>query len=254
MLILYFTATGNSLAVAKAIAEKTGARLVDMGAAYRAGAFDVEVAQREEIGFVFPTHRWSTPPLVDTFVKRASFITPEGEPYRPSYCFTVETHGHFPGTESSFFAKMLEKYQNIKVDSAFSVKSVGNCLYLFDTPSDDVVARKLADADRMAERIANRVLARRVGFTVTPNPLGAALSLGTGHEGKNVRSRCTTCSPTNASAAGPAHRFVRRTRLRWWMACPYGKATSAQNALPACTVVPKAPRSTARSPKAASVT
>lgn len=183
-MILYFSGTGNTYAVAKAIADKTGEKLLDMGKAYRARNFQVEVEQGSMLGFAFPTHRWSTPPLVDEFVQRMRFVTPDGAPYKPDYCFTVETFGHFPGTESAFFAKMLQKHQGIAVDAAFAVKSVGNCLYLFNTPSDAVVERKLAAADSAAEQVAELVSARHTGDTVSANPLGAALSLGTGHEGK----------------------------------------------------------------------
>lgn len=183
-MILYFSGTGNTYAVAKTIAERTGDSLFDMGKAYRARNFEVKVEQGGLLGFAFPTHRWSTPPLVDEFVRQMRFVTPDSKPYKPDYCFSVETFGHFPGTESSFFAKELLKYQGIKVDAAFAVKSVGNCLYLFNTPSDDVVARKLASADDAAERVAEMVAARHTGDTVSANPLGATLSLGTGHEGK----------------------------------------------------------------------
>lgn len=210
-MILYFTSTGNSLAVAKIIAERTGDELFDMGAAYRKGRFEVPVEQGGTLGFAFPTHRWSTPPLVDEFVQRVKFVTPDGEPYKPDYCFSVETYGHFPGTESRFFARMLEKYQGIHVDASFGVHSVGNCLYLFNTPSDDVVARKLKSADRDARLIAEYVNTRYKESTLSPNPLGAALSVGTGHEGKkrsvkvyNVLADkcigCGTCAavcPTN---------------------------------------------------------
>ena len=200
-MILYFSGTGNTYAVAKTIADKTGEKLVDMGKAYRANDFELEVGRDELLGFAFPTHRWSTPPLVDEFVRRARFVVPDGGVYEPAYCFTVETYGHFPGTESAFFAKMLEKHQGISVDAAFAVKSVGNCLYLFDTPSDKVVARKLDAADSAAERVAKLVFARHTGDAVSANPLGAALSLGTGHEGKKrstkvygvLADRCIGC-------------------------------------------------------------
>jgi ferredoxin len=183
-MILYFTATGNSLAVARKIADATGDALFDMGKAYKAGDFDVTVKQGGQLGFVFPTYRWSTPPLVDEFVKRVSFATPDGAPYRPDYCFSVETCGYLTGRESAFFARLLSTYQNLRVDAAYSVKSVGNCLYLFDTPSDSAVASTLEAADGAAARVAELVLARHRGETVHANPLGAAMSLGTCHEGK----------------------------------------------------------------------
>ena len=210
-MILYFSGTGNTLAVAKTISDETGDSLFDMGAAYRAGTFEVNVEQGETLGIAFPTHRWSTPPLVDEFVRRMKLITPDGKAFVPGYCFTVETYGHFPGTESRFLERMLEKYQGLKVDAAYSVQSVGNCLYLFNTPSDDVVYRKLDAADEAAANVAKLVAALHVGDRVSANPLGAALSVGTGHEGKKrsvkvynvLADRCVGCGtcaavcPTN---------------------------------------------------------
>lgn len=70
--------------MAKKIADATGDALLDMGKAYKAGDFKVVVDQGDSIGFVFPTYRWSTPPLVDEFVKRASFVTPDGAAFHPS--------------------------------------------------------------------------------------------------------------------------------------------------------------------------
>lgn len=183
-MILYFSGTGNTLEVASVIAEKTGDKLFDVGTAYRAGSFEVEVEQGENLGFAFPTYRWSTPPLVDEFVRRMSFAVADGDPFVPGYCFTVETYGHFPGRESSFLAKLLFEHQGICVDAAFAVRSVGNCLYLFDTPSDKVVARRLEGAREEAERVAGLVGERRVGERVSANLLGAALSLATGHDEK----------------------------------------------------------------------
>lgn len=247
-MLLYFSGTGNTQAVAKLIADRTGSRLFDMGAACRSGDFDVHVSQGEVLGFAFPTHRWSTPPLVDEFVTRMRFITPSGEVFKPAYCFTVETYGYFPGTESRFLKKLLQKHQGICVNAAYSVKSVGNCLYLFDTPAEDKVEHTLASAGRTAEHIAELVSARHIGDHVSANPIGAILSAGTGHEGKvrSVKSYnvledkcvgCGTCAavcPTNTihlAGGVPVWEGNRCTEcLRCLHFCPkdasqYGKAT-----------------------------
>ena len=183
-MILYFTATGNSLAVAKIIAEATGNRLFDMGAAFREGRFEVPVEQGETLGFAFPTHAWSTPGLVDEFVRRVKFVTPDGSAFVPGYCFSVETYGSTPGTESRFFAQMLQKYQGIAVDSAFSVKRVQNCVYLFTPPAEEEALKRAAAADEEARRIALRVAAHELGAQAAVKPLGSLISKFTGKEGK----------------------------------------------------------------------
>ena len=210
-MILYFSASGNSYAVAKIIAEATDDKLFDMGAAYREGRFEVPVEQGETLGFVFPTQAWSTPELVDEFVRRVKFVTPDGAAFAPGYCFSVETYGSIPGTESRFFARMLQKYQGISVDSAFSVKSVQNCVYLFNPPAEQDALQIAAHADEAARAIAARVAAREKGAQATTNPLGSLFSKFTGKEGKQRSIKefyvltdkcigCGTCAkvcPTN---------------------------------------------------------
>lgn len=183
-MILYFSGTGNTLEVARGIAEASGESLFDMGAAYKEGRFEVQVGDDDSLGIAFPTYRWSTPPLVDEFVKKARFVTASGDAFRPSYCFTVETYGYFRGRESRYLAKLLQKYQGIAVDSAYAVRSVGNCLYLFDTPGKDAIGRTLVFARESTAKVSAHVCARKSGERVSPNPLGALLSSGTCHEGK----------------------------------------------------------------------
>lgn len=78
MLILYFTATGNSLAVAK----KIGGNLVSIPQAIRNGQYEFEA---EVIGFVFPAYCNYPPKTVRDFLSRANL--------RADYMFAVATYG-----------------------------------------------------------------------------------------------------------------------------------------------------------------
>lgn len=83
-MIFYFTGTGNSLAAAQTIARATDDLLVDIGAAYKYKDFDFTLAQGEQLGFVFPVYNYTTPPIIDAFLKRARFRTATRKPSRPT--------------------------------------------------------------------------------------------------------------------------------------------------------------------------
>ena len=130
-MIFYFTGTGNSLAAAQTIARATDDLLVDIGAAYKYKDFDFTLAQGEQLGFVFPVYNYTTPPIIDAFLKRARFRTGNKETFTPDYCFAVISCGAFVGSTARVFGKRLLDAQGINLDASFSVKSVGNCTYLY---------------------------------------------------------------------------------------------------------------------------
>lgn len=183
-MIFYFTGTGNSLAAAQAIARETNDLLVDIGAAYKYKDFDFTLAQDEQLGFVFPVYAWTTPPIIDAFLKRASFRTGNKETFAPGYCFAVLSCGAFVGNAARIFADRLLEAQGINLDASFSVKSVGNCTYLYAPAQGEKRTGLLAAAELETRKVADRIAARENVHAEHRNPFGSLLSKFTEHDEK----------------------------------------------------------------------
>ena len=79
MKIFYFTATGNSLYVAK----RMGGELYSIPQMLKAGKNDFE---DEAIGFVFPCYAFGPPRIVSDFIQKSKF--------KASYFFAIMTYGN----------------------------------------------------------------------------------------------------------------------------------------------------------------
>lgn len=185
-MIFYFTATGNSYDVARIIAETTGDEMVDLGRAWKTERFGLRfrVQQGEDLGFVFPVYAWSTPGIVDDFVREVEFVTDNGKPYKPGYCYCVITCTAFVGSTAKFFAKQLMRHHGIRLDASFSVKSVGTCVYLYDVPAPDKAEQLVRAERRQAKQIAAAIDHMHMGAEEVRNPFGCFMSLFTGRENK----------------------------------------------------------------------
>ena len=82
-LLFYFTATGNSLFVARELAGETG-QLLSIPQIIKDERLDFEA---DEIGFIFPDYAASAPMMVREFVSKAHF--------KAQYIFSVITFGNF---------------------------------------------------------------------------------------------------------------------------------------------------------------
>ena len=94
-MLFYFSATGNTLHVARGIAQE-GERLVSMEEALRTGELSWHVDDGC-LGILSPTHFWTLPSLVREFLERAEFSfasgpeSPAGSAADKPYMFLVAT-------------------------------------------------------------------------------------------------------------------------------------------------------------------
>lgn len=209
-MILYFTGTGNSLEVAQIIADRTGDTLMSIGAAFKYKKFEFILENDEDLGFVFPCYAWTTPPLIDRFIKSASFKNPDGDPFVPKYCYAVLTCGSFVGNAARFFADELTEFQSIHLDASYSVKSVGNCVSLYDMPDKEKKNELLKNARKSAAKVADRIVQRKTARLENRTLFGMIMSVFTNKPDKPrstenfyVLPTCTHCGhceeicPTN---------------------------------------------------------
>ena len=200
-MILYFTASGNSLAVAQVIAEKTGDCIFDLGKAYREGRFEVEIDQGEDLGIVFPVYRWSTPSVVDKFLRKARFFTPDGSQFAPGYCYVVETYGYFTGGETAYLKKEVFETINAMVDAEFAVRANENCVYVSNPPTPEKAARRNAQMLEDAAKVAEAIAMKRRGSRIKGTVPGRLMSKVTGTNEKKrslshynvIVERCIGC-------------------------------------------------------------
>ena len=111
MKVLYFSATGNSLYVAKCF----GGQMISIAKMLRNNTCHIE--DPEAIGIVFPTYGHSVPEIVIEFIQQASLESP--------YIFVIMTAGGGVGDALSYLKKVAAKH-NILISYANYVMMVNN--------------------------------------------------------------------------------------------------------------------------------
>lgn len=162
-MIFYFTGTGNSFAAAHTIAEITHDELVDIGESYRMGRFGFRIEQGETLGFVFPVYDHAVPRIVSAFIDWLAFITSNGNPFVPGYCFCAITCGESVGNTAKAFAKELKAALNIRLDASYSIEDVDNCIIKRSPGSPEARRMRNHAAHRQARAVAFSVNAKRMG-------------------------------------------------------------------------------------------
>lgn len=136
-LIFFFSATGNSLYIAKEL----GGDRADLRSISQEVHNANPVYEAEEIGFVCPIHCFIPPAIVQDFIARSSF--------KADYFFAVGTYG----AHSTIFPEFLDnlaKEHGVQMNYISTIQMVDTYLPFFD------VERELADPkiQRIPERLA----------------------------------------------------------------------------------------------------
>lgn len=160
-MIFYFSGTGNSLWIARKLAETHKEQLFSIPEEMRnhPGAIRYALAPDEKIGFVFPVYSWGPPRIVEEFVEKLSF-----DNYHAQYLFFVCSCGDDVGLTRQVFVKRLEK-KGWNCRAGFSVIMPNTYVLMkgFDTDPKEVEERKLFDAVPAVEHISAIIESRRDG-------------------------------------------------------------------------------------------
>jgi len=113
--IYYFSGTGNSLFVAKQIAERTGAKLTSVPSILSKGKIETEA---DSIGLVFPvyyaTNDCGLPNIIRRFISKM-------ENFQQKYLFAVCTCGNMPGTTLENLATLIRQKGSV-LSAGFIIK------------------------------------------------------------------------------------------------------------------------------------
>ena len=149
MKILYFTATGNSLAVAKRIGNDQ-AELISIPQAVKNNIYDF---RDDVVGVVFPVYCYALPNNIRHFLEKTSI--------KAEYTFAVATYGMIRGG-ALMEAQNIAGKQGYQFNYLNAVKMVDNCQPMFDIdkeiellPSKDVdgqISQVIADISSRIKR------------------------------------------------------------------------------------------------------
>ncbi|MDR2606146.1 MAG: flavodoxin domain-containing protein, partial [Oscillospiraceae bacterium] len=136
MTLFYFTATGNSLDIAKKLAATLGADLRSIPQENELTEFSDDA-----IGIIFPVYAWNVPAILTRFLRRVRLSA--------AYRFAVVAHGGDPGNIGGVLAKLGT------FDNVYTVETWSNYL-----PFNSDVPPVASDVSGAVRAIAASVSAR----------------------------------------------------------------------------------------------
>jgi ferredoxin/flavodoxin len=167
--VYYFSGTGNSLAVARDIAEKINGKLISIPSVI---SNDKIETYTDVIGVVFPVYGiFRIPSIVERFVRKLDDVSSK-------YIFAVSTYGNMAGAALKTFGKVVESCGG-KISAGFAVKMPVNNIslpsFIYSGTIRDKEQEMFADWHKKRDFICEYVSARKEGKFEVSNKLVVSL-------------------------------------------------------------------------------
>jgi len=172
-MIFYFSGTGNSLQVARNIAEYNDEKLISIASERnnKNTNFKYTLKDNEVIGFVYPVYAWAPPKMVIDFIEKLKLIN-----YKDNYIFSVATCGENIGNTMKVMSHSLKK-QNFNLNSGFSISMPNNYIIMGDIDSKEKEEKKLLAAAETLKNINYIIKERKKDvFQVVKGPIPGILT------------------------------------------------------------------------------
>jgi len=150
--IYYFSATGNSLAVARDLSSALGnADIVPITKAMYGNQGD----SYDAVGVVFPVYMFGLPLIVARFLKNIKVRN-------GAYVFAVATLGGLPGRSLTLIKNILNE-RGIKLNAGFSVRMPGNYTPLYEAINKEKQDETFAKEKLRIKEIVSCILSKKDG-------------------------------------------------------------------------------------------
>ena len=150
-MIFYFTGTGNSLFIAKKIAEKTNDILVSIGNETAKGNYTFSISENENIGFVYPVHAFGPPEIVVKFIKKLKL-----EGFKNNYVYSVFNCGGTPEYTSRIIKNALNK-KKYYLKGVYGMTMPGNDLIRVNRISKEKNIEFLRNSEIIIDKIVDDI-------------------------------------------------------------------------------------------------
>lgn len=150
-MVLYFSGTGNSLYIAKRIANGLGERLVSIGSLVCNNQYHLTLEEGESIGFVYPVIACAPPDVVTDFVKKVTF-----EGYQNKYVYSVYNCAGSPEYTSRIMKRTCEK-RGLAIQGFYDVLMPGNYITRKKHLPKEKVEQYLSQCDGKVDEIMKQI-------------------------------------------------------------------------------------------------
>jgi ferredoxin len=158
--IYYFSGTGNSLKVARDLAEKIDAETIPIISVKD----DID---EDKIGIVFPVYEFGLPSIVVEFLKKIK---------NSRYIFAVATYGGLLGATLQILEKNLPN--NLKLSGGFSVQMPGNFTPLYGALAEEKQKKFFTKAKTKLDEISEYIKSEKTGTVEKGNPIASLVLSG----------------------------------------------------------------------------
>jgi ferredoxin len=157
-IVFYFTGTGNSLKIAKAVSNETGnGEIIPMGANQ-----GITISHEyDRIGFIYPVYFWAIPKAVRKFVANLKI-----ENNANAYFYAVASYGGLAGNGIKLLHKMLLE-KNITLKYGKTVRIFSNYIINFTMPNNS--EKILAKSDKKLAKIIDAIKNKKTNAIGKPH-------------------------------------------------------------------------------------